>query len=675
MQAASAGNIGLVQIIIQLGMGVSTQADDGSTALHCAARANQIEMIHLLVALGAQSDVCNNNGRIPVHEAVSGRCTPAFSVLVKRTADITKHVLRETIETDQHGLFQQAWESCHKDMLGTIGRSLFDVAASSTQTETMATLLLLPDITPEWILQTGAYTIRQIILKEQTAMLKCLLESKKLDPIINKSSRDWGHESLLHFAAAHGRAGVVVILLKHGNIDPNLVHRYNGLSPLNIAAFGGHLETVKQLLEYPTVVLNTRTGEGDYTTTPLFLACRKGYVEIVQLMLKIFDERGLDVDYSKGSFNGRTPLQIAVFYGHMEVVKLLLLRQDIDVNRTLGTLGLSMCRIAARRGHSRILGLLLGDSRTDRRHVRNTRDLLLFEAASEAHLLLVGILLDYDEASPQDTQRKLSTQKNIAGNRIDILEKLLVDIAFREHCMKYERANLWHVAAKTNSLELAMLLLEHAHRNEGIHHPALDVNHREGTNSTPLHIAVESANIGIVELLLHHKDIDINITSKGWTGYSALQRAKTYSQRSWRPREAMIYIRDLLEANGAQGASRKRNDDTNNLVLPSLLTQAEDSNNLVLPSSSGRAEHKDFHSAKVDENLRQSTHTSWASIVGIQDNGVGSRETNRGDNVLGDMTPTSSDDWLEEDPDVIFEEWMHFDGEEMIEDNRSEMLD
>jgi hypothetical protein len=48
---------------------------------------------------------------------------------------------------------------------------------------------------------------------------------------------------------------------------------------------------------------------------------------------------------------------------------------------------------------------------------------------------------------------------------------------------------------------------------------------------------------------------------------------------------------------------------------------------------------------------------------------------NRGDDVLGDMTPTSSDDWLEEDPDVTFEEWMHFDDEEMIEDNRSEMLD
>jgi ankyrin repeat protein len=632
-------------------------------------------MIHLLVSLGAQSDILNKNGRTPLHEAVSGRCIPAFNVLVERTADITNHVLRETIETGQHELFQQAWERCHKEMLGTIGRSLFDVAASSTQTATMATLLLLPDINPEWISGDMTSTIRQIVLKDQTAMLECLLESTKLDPIINTPIGSWRSGSLIHFAAAYGRAEVVGLLLKYKNVDPNLVPDYYGLSPINIAASRGHFGTVKKLLENPGIILNTKIGYRDRTINPLLLASRRGHVEIVRLMLKTFDKRGLDVNDTGGSFHNRTSLQIAVSYGHTEVVKLLLLRQDIDVNLTLGTSGLSMCQIAAQRGHSRILGLLLGDCRTDRRHVRNSRDSLLFEAVSEAHLLLVGILLDYDEASPQDTQRKLSTQKNIAGNRIDILEKLLVDIAFREHCMKYERANLWHVAAKTNSLKLAMLLLEHAQRNEGMHHPALDVNRGEGMNGTPLHIAVESARIGIVELLLHHKDIDINITPKGWYGDSALQRAKTYSQQSWRPREAMIYIRDLLEANGAQGASRKRNDDTNNLVLPSLLTQAEDSNNLVLPSSFGRAEHKDSHSAKVDENLRQSTHASWASIVGIQDNGVGSEEMNRGDNVLGDMTPTSSDDWLEEDPDVIFDEWMHFDGEEMIEDNRSEMLD
>lgn len=392
-------------------------------------------------------------------------------------------------------------------------------------------------------------------------------------------------------------------------------------------------------------------------------------------MLKTFDQRGLGVDDTSGSSYKRTPLQGAVFYGHTDVVKLLLLRQDIDVNPSLGKSGLSTCQIAARHDHAQTLGVLLEDSRTDLSNTKNGRVSLLFEAAMEVRWSLVEVLLDYDEASPQDTVRKLSTRTNIVGNRIDILENLLVDEGFREHCTKQGRANLWLVAARTNNLALAMLLLEHTQRNKGMHHPATDVNRRDSTGDAPLHVAVLSARIGVVELLLHHKDIDINIISKGRRGDSAVQRAIEYTKYSWKPKEALSYIIDLLLAHGAQGASRKRNDDTNNLVVPPLLARAEDSNNLVLPSLSGCAEHQDSRSARVDEDLRQSTHASWASIVGIQDNGVGSGEMNRGDDVLGDMTPTSSDDWLEEDPDVTFEEWMHFDDEEMIEDNRSEMLD
>ncbi|RYO31669.1 hypothetical protein AA0111_g5021 [Alternaria arborescens] len=674
MQAASAGNIGLVRVVIQLGINVSTQADDGSTALHCASRANQVEMIDLLITLGAQSSVRNDNGRTPLHEAVSGRCIPAFGALVKRTADITKHVLRETIETDQHGLFQQAWESCPKEMLGTIGRSLFDIAASSTQTATMATLLLLPDITPEWIFSDMISTIRRIVLKEQIAMLECLLESTKLDPIINKSIGGWSTGNLIHFAAAHGRAEVVGLLLKYKIVDPNLVPAFCRLSPINIAASRGHFEIVEKLLEDPGIILNSRTGWGNYATNPLLLACRKGHVEIVRLMLKTFDERGLDVDDTSGCFYRRTPFQTAVLSGHTEVVKLLLLRQDIDVNKIVGNTRWSICQVAAWRGHAQTLDVLLEDSRTDLSNTMNGRVSLLFKAAMEARWPLVEVLLDYDEASPQDTIRKLSTRTNIVGNRIDILENLLVDEGFREHCTKQGRVNLWLVAARTNNLALAMLLLEHTQRNKGMHHPATDVNRRDSTGDTPLHVALLSARIGVVELLLHHKDIDINIISKGWAGDSAVQRAIKYTKYSWKPKEAPSYIIDLLLAHGAQ-KPHKRNDDTNNLILPPLPTQAEDSNNLIMPSLFECADAEGSHSARGKENLRQSTHASWASIVGIQGNSVGSGEMDRNDNVLGDMTPKYSDDWLEEDPDVIFEEWMHFDGGEMIEDNCSEMLD
>jgi len=66
MQAASAGNLGLIQAILQSGVGISMQADDGSTALHCAAKADQTDMINLLIESGAKSDITNSKGNVDV---------------------------------------------------------------------------------------------------------------------------------------------------------------------------------------------------------------------------------------------------------------------------------------------------------------------------------------------------------------------------------------------------------------------------------------------------------------------------------------------------------------------------------------------------------------------------------------------------------------------------------
>ena len=64
MQAASAGNVGFVQAILQSGVDISMQADDGSTALHCAAKADLTDLIYLLIESGARSDIVNSKGKV-----------------------------------------------------------------------------------------------------------------------------------------------------------------------------------------------------------------------------------------------------------------------------------------------------------------------------------------------------------------------------------------------------------------------------------------------------------------------------------------------------------------------------------------------------------------------------------------------------------------------------------
>jgi ankyrin repeat protein len=44
MEAANAGNVAMLQEILKAGVSISSQADDGRTALHCAARAGHVEV-------------------------------------------------------------------------------------------------------------------------------------------------------------------------------------------------------------------------------------------------------------------------------------------------------------------------------------------------------------------------------------------------------------------------------------------------------------------------------------------------------------------------------------------------------------------------------------------------------------------------------------------------------
>jgi len=89
-----------------------------------------------------------------------------------------------------------------------------------------------------------------------------------------------------------------------------------GLTPLHSAAFGGHVEIVKLLLERGADP-NAKTDDG---LTPLHIAAFKGHVDVVRVLL----EHGANPNAKDN--NGQTPLHYAVQEGHVEIVKSLLER-------------------------------------------------------------------------------------------------------------------------------------------------------------------------------------------------------------------------------------------------------------------------------------------------------------------------------------------------------------
>ncbi|KAN0074226.1 Ankyrin repeat-containing domain protein [Elaphomyces granulatus] len=140
----------------------------------------------------------------------------------------------------------------------------------------------------------------------------------------------------LGHAAAKGYAYLVERFLEVDGINPNFGEED---PPLVSAAEVGNSAVVELLLAAVNIDLNARYGRGDVNLntagfggqlTPLAAACLNNYPEIIHLLLS---KEGIDVN-CRGDFNGETALFIAVStdWVLLETIKLLLEREDIDIN-------------------------------------------------------------------------------------------------------------------------------------------------------------------------------------------------------------------------------------------------------------------------------------------------------------------------------------------------------
>ena len=120
-------------------------------------------------------------------------------------------------------------------------------------------------------------------------------------------------ETPLHYAAAHGQAGAAAALLDAGagvNVGQD-----GGATALHIAVSGGHLE-VARLLVARGADPQHRTARG---ATAVHIAARDGQRALIDWLSG--PELGLDL--GSETCEGKTPLQYAEEYGHMECAELL----------------------------------------------------------------------------------------------------------------------------------------------------------------------------------------------------------------------------------------------------------------------------------------------------------------------------------------------------------------
>ncbi|KAJ0088381.1 hypothetical protein Patl1_31956 [Pistacia atlantica] len=133
-------------------------------------------------------------------------------------------------------------------------------------------------------------------------------------------------ETALFIAAEKGHLDVVKELLQYTTEEAILLKNHSGFDPLHIAASQGHEAIVQVLLDYDPSLIKT---VGQSNATPLISAATKGHAAVVNVLLSR-DLSLLEIPKS----NGKNALHLAARQGHVGIVKALLDKDLLLARRT-----------------------------------------------------------------------------------------------------------------------------------------------------------------------------------------------------------------------------------------------------------------------------------------------------------------------------------------------------
>ena len=197
-------------------------------------------------------------------------------------------------------------------------------------------------------------------------------------------STDYIRMTALHYTAQFGLAGITERVL--AAVDEPVTKVVNakdseGDSPLFIAAWNGHGEMIKTLLDKGAEV----NAQGGYHGNALQAASARGHEQVVKILL----DKGVEVN-AQGGYYGNA-LYAASSGGHEQVVKILL-DKGVEVNAQGRGYGNAL-QAASARGHEQVVKILL-DKGAEVNAQGGKYGNALQAASARGHERVVKILLD-----------------------------------------------------------------------------------------------------------------------------------------------------------------------------------------------------------------------------------------------------------------------------------------
>jgi len=342
--------------------------------LHEAAAAGNIEDVKVLISEGADVNARDQQGLTPALIALHTCELGVVDLLVETGADTTTpHLAAYT--GDLIGIKSLLEKDAPMDSLE--GLTLLHAAAAGGHTD-VAEYLIAEGFEATATTEDNKTTPLHLAAASGHEEVATLL----IDKGANVNAEDRRGRTPLYLAAQDGDIEVAQALLAEG-ADPNQENS-NGATPLQVAAGNGHRVIAELLIEAGAEV-NQEDSEGE---TPLYQAAWNGHRAIAELLI----EAGAEVNAQKNNKWGETPLHYATWTGQKDVAGLLIER-GANVNARDNQQSTPL-HFAANRGHKDVLELLLAQgANVSAKNQKGDTPLLI--AKAKGHEELVGLLLRY----------------------------------------------------------------------------------------------------------------------------------------------------------------------------------------------------------------------------------------------------------------------------------------
>uniref|UniRef100_A0A3P8WG48 Tetratricopeptide repeat, ankyrin repeat and coiled-coil containing 1a n=1 Tax=Cynoglossus semilaevis TaxID=244447 RepID=A0A3P8WG48_CYNSE len=312
---AHLGHLEMVALLLEMGATVDGTTENGMTPLCLATAAGHADIIGLLCKKGAKVGHADKNGQCAlVHAGLRGH------------AEIVNFLLSQDwgaeIPADRNGNDTVTGKTQAVQQAAT-------AAASMGHTQVVKSLLDLKDEQLAVQMEAQDSLWGETVLSAAAGRGRMEVCTLLLERGVGLETANRRGMVPLLSAAKHGHTQVVELLLKK-DADINVCDKL-GRSPLTLAASEGHSSTVELLLS-KGASLSSADQEG---LTALSWACLKGQKGAVQLLV----DSGADLNQADRL--GRTPLDLAALNGDAETVHCLVehgaVLERSDNNSTRGT--------------------------------------------------------------------------------------------------------------------------------------------------------------------------------------------------------------------------------------------------------------------------------------------------------------------------------------------------